>query len=569
MGALALVVAGLIVGLVNERAFRVRQAQSLTAQAEVLAATVEPALVFQDPSAAGDLVRALRPDARVEAAGIYDDRGARVAEFGRGGERPPGTVAEARPAPGVAVAVTAPVLHEGVPIGTVYLRAAPEPLGDLVQRHAGTALLLLMAVLVLAGAHAAQAAQARAAAESQARALELADMNERLQQQIRRRETAEEALLQAQKMETLGQLTGGIAHDFNNLLQTVQGAFDVISSRPSDTGRVEKWARMGTEATQRGSRLTSQLLAFSRSQKLELRPVDVREVVDRLRELLPTVLGTAVNVVFDVHETEAWVIGDATQLELAVLNLCINARDAMPDGGEVRVSTHSEFVTEDSNLQPGNYLVLSVADTGVGMPADIQKRAFDPFFTTKGVGKGTGLGLAQVYGIAKQAGGLARLHSETGTGTTVSVYLPVAKDNVVAPSDEVASQAGNAGARILVVDDDAGVLSYVSDALTTLGYACFPADNGPAGLEILERERIDLVLADYAMPGMSGAAFARLVLAQRPELPILFASGYADSEALEQALGRPAQLLRKPFDRATLGARVALSLSTPPTPKVE
>jgi signal transduction histidine kinase len=564
VSAIALALAGLVIGVFNEQAFRDRQAQSLTAQAEVLAATVAPALVFIDGDAAKDVVQALLADMRFEAAGVYDAHGGRLAEGGRAGQRPPSTGRDAKAgrAQG-ALAVTARVMHEGRPIGLVYVRTSAEPTSELVQRHAGMALLLLMAVIVLARGQAAQAAQVRAARELEARAAELGELNERLTQQIQRRETAEDALRQSQKMETLGQLTGGIAHDFNNLLQTVQGSLDLISRRSNEPAKVESWAGMGLQAVERGVRLTAQLLAFSRSQKLEMKVVDVRQVIARMRDLLPSTLGSAVTVAFEVGEGELFVIADATQLDLAILNLCINARDAMPNGGEIRVGGKLADLSDDPELEAGQYLVLSVTDNGVGMPDDIRDKAFDPFFTTKGVGKGTGLGLAQVYGIAKQAGGVARIESAAGRGTSVSIYLPIA-DPALPHNLEVRSGVippARPGVRILVVDDDAGVRTYVKDALATIGYDCLEAPDGVSGLALLETERIDLLIVDYAMPGLSGAEMASAALGRNPHLPIIFASGYADSAALEEAMGASVRLLRKPFDSETLAKRVAEAIS--------
>ena len=283
-----------------------------------------------------------------------------------------------------------------------------------------------------------------------------------------------------------------------------------------------------------------------------------REVLERMQNLLPSTLGAGVTVTFDVAPPDPWVLADSTQLDLAVLNLCINARDAMPNGGNIRVSAATRFIDSDPELAPGDYLVLTVADDGLGMPEDVRVRAFDPFYTTKGVGKGTGLGLAQVYGIAKQAGGVARIESAAGQGTSVSIYLPSTAESVGSESgvrDAIGTRSG-AGARILVVDDDPGVRTYVCEVLTGFDYKCLQASDGAAGLEILERETVDLLIVDYAMRELSGAEMAAKALVRRPGLPIIFASGYADSAALEAALGHPVQLLRKPFDSDALAARI-------------
>jgi signal transduction histidine kinase len=567
IGAIALVIAGLIIGVVNERTFQAGKTQSLNAQAEVLASTVDPALVFQDPAAAQELVSALRSDPQIQIAAVYDEAGRRLALLAKDGAAAPERADRARAGRGGgATSVTTPVVHEGRRIGLVYLKTAKEPVRVFMQRHAGTALLLLTAMLVLAAAQAAQAAQARAAKDLAARAAELDDLNRRLQQQIERREVAEEALRQSQKMETLGQLTGGIAHDFNNLLQTIKGSLDLISRNPGNEAKVARWSGMAAEAADRGARVTAQLLAFSRAQKLEIRPVNVGEVIERLRALLPNALGAGVRVEFDIADGEAMVMADATQIELAVLNLCINARDAMPNGGDVTVATASEHVEGDSELVSGDYLLLSVKDTGVGMPADVRRHAFEPFYTTKGIGKGTGLGLAQVYGIARQAGGVARIESASGQGAKVTIYMPVAEGALgsPAPAEPKPATMPVKGASVLVVDDDQGVRTYVCEALNSLGYECVEASDGMEALKVLADRHVDLVILDYAMPGLTGAEVATRALKRQPDLPIIFASGYAESSALEAALGHPAEMLRKPFDTDVLASRVAEALEARP-----
>ena len=562
LGAALLVLAGLAIAAANETGYRERRVQSLTAQADVLAGTVEPALVFLDPPAAQDAVTALGANREVEAVGVYDSLGRLTAQFVRGGAALPRQAAAVRAASDARqFSVRAPVRHERATIGMVYLRTVRDPLAALIGRHGGTALLLLTAVLVVGILQALLSALARGAAESEGRAADLAGLNRELREESARREMAEEALLQAQKMETLGQLTGGIAHDFNNLLQGVHGNLEFIRQRPDDP-KVVRWATSALQAAERGARLTAQLLAFSRTQRLEMRALEVGEVTERLRELLPSSLGHGVRVEYEVDDGPLTVIADATQLEFALLNLCINARDAMPNGGVIVVRAHARQLTDDPELPAGDYVMLSVADSGVGMPRDVQERAFEPFFTTKGVGKGTGLGLAQVYGIAKQAGGLARIVSRPGEGAEVTIYLPRRRHDDVAATEVLGqSTPVSPGARVLVVDDDPGVRGYVIELLKGLGYEAIEAEDGLGGLAALEREHVDLLILDYAMPGMTGAEVARVSLARRPDLPIVFVSGYAESSALDAAIGDSARLLRKPFDGAALAAVVYGALS--------
>jgi signal transduction histidine kinase/CheY-like chemotaxis protein len=389
------------------------------------------------------------------------------------------------------------------------------------------------------------------------------DALDQLKREIGERERAEAALLQAQKMEAVGQLTGGIAHDFNNLLQAMSGTLDLIARQPERTDKVREWAQRGIKAAERGSRLTGQLLAFSRVQQLDLKPMEVAPLVDELLELFSRTLGTGVQVQTELHDHGAAVIGDKTQLELALLNLAINARDAMPNGGTLTIATNSAAEC-DPEIFPDGCVEISVSDTGVGMPAEILERAFEPFFTTKGVGKGTGLGLSMVYGVARQSGGEARIRSEPGEGTTVTILLRRA---VVAPAAEVADAppaartAPGGGETILVVDDDPDVRMTITSGLEALGYRVEEAEDGPTGLARIAERPPALAIFDFAMPGMTGADLAAQALKLHPALPILFASGFADTDALRTAVGPTAPLLRKPFSLGELAAAVEAALA--------
>jgi PAS domain S-box-containing protein len=379
---------------------------------------------------------------------------------------------------------------------------------------------------------------------------QIRELNETLERRVAEREVqiraAEQALQQAHKMEAIGNLTGGIAHDFNNLLQGVAGSLDLIRRKPQDVERVRHWAEAGLQAAERGAKLTAQLLAFSRAQQLEMKAVDLPSLLLGTQELLDRTLGPGVRLRFDLDADANAVMGDETQLELAVLNLAINARDATPEGGDLIIATR-KCTAGETGLPPGDYVELSVTDTGTGMPPDIVARAFDPFFTTKGVGKGTGLGLSQVYGMARQAGGAARIKSEPGRGTTVSIFLRLTEGNAqrsTAQPEHMESPA--LSGTILVIDDDQDVRRFLADSLDQLGYAVLEADGGAAGLELLGRSSPDLVILDYAMPGITGAAVAQKIRALRPQLPIVFASGYADTSALDHG-AQDAPMLRKPF----------------------
>ncbi len=395
----------------------------------------------------------------------------------------------------------------------------------------------------------------------------LRELNETLEAKVAERtaalERSQQALQQAQKMEAIGNLTGGIAHDFNNLLQGVSGSLDLIRRKPEDTARVRRWAEAGLQASERGAKLTAQLLAFSRSQKLQLKPIDLAELLLGMRDLLGRTLGPAVRIAINPDAEAANVMGDETQLELAVLNLAINARDAMPNGGELVIATHRHQVKHDADLAAGDYIELAVTDAGTGMPADVITRAFDPFFTTKGIGKGTGLGLSQVYGMARQAGGIARLVSKPGEGTSVRIFLRAtdADPQHDAARDENSQTQAQNPAVILIVDDDIDVRRFLTDSLDAFGYKVVQAENGSEGLAALERVMPDMMIVDYAMPGMTGAEMAQKARVMHPKLPIVFASGYAETSALENVADDKTLILRKPFRIAELQDAVTRALA--------
>ena len=365
---------------------------------------------------------------------------------------------------------------------------------------------------------------------------------------------AERALLQSQKMEAVGLLTGGIAHDFNNLLQSVTGCLDLIRRRPDEPEPVHRWAEAGLKAAHRGAKLTAQLLAFSRSQKLEHQQVNLSALLSVMRDLLARTLGPTIRIQIDPDTDAAGVWCDPTQLEMAVLNLAINARDAMPNGGELRIAARERTIADDPELPTGSYIELSVSDTGTGMSAEVAAKAFDPFFTTKGAGKGTGLGLSQVYAMARQAGGVARIQSAPQQGTAVRLLLP--GHDKIRPAAAECSDSGTAiaptQATVLVVDDDADVRHFLVETLQTFGYRVLEAEDGYAGLSVLAKSSPHLAIVDYAMPSLTGVGMVRELRLKRPDLPILFASGYAETAEIEAALDENTSVLRKPFEISKL-----------------
>jgi PAS domain S-box-containing protein len=375
---------------------------------------------------------------------------------------------------------------------------------------------------------------------------------------------AQEQLRQSQKMEALGQLTGGIAHDFNNLLTVIVGGLDIISKRTGDD-KLQTYAANALAAAERGARLTGQLLAFSRVQRLEVRPTQVAPLIESMRPLLRNVLGPGITKTFDLDTAMMAVMADPTQLEVAVLNLAINARDAMPGGGELSIASRRVAVAGDPELEDGDYIELAISDTGTGMAEDVVARAFEPFFTTKEVGKGTGLGLSMVYGMARQSGGTARIDSAPGEGTAVKLYFRSAEGAEAAEpaaGDREADRRKTKRARasILVIDDDPDVRAFIVATLDEQGYRVRQASDGREALAEIARERPDLVILDFIMPGLSGAEVANRILAEHPRQPILFVSGYSETDAVKRvAPGAP--LLAKPFRAEALDTAVRGALA--------
>ncbi len=371
---------------------------------------------------------------------------------------------------------------------------------------------------------------------------------------------AQEQLRQSQKMEALGQLTGGIAHDFNNLLTVVVGGLDLITKRVTDD-KLKRYADNALAAAERGARLTGQLLAFSRVQRLEVRPTQVAPLIENIRPLLRNVLGPGISKTFDLDQEAMPVMADPTQLEVAVLNLAINARDSMPDGGVLHFATKRVEVKGDPEILDGSYIELTISDTGMGMTEDVAARAFEPFFTTKEVGKGTGLGLSMVYGMARQSGGTARLESIPGEGTSVKLLFRAAESEAAheaAVADEAEAAEFRAPAKVLVIDDDPDVRQFIVATLEEQGYRVREAADGEHGLKEAARDKPDLVILDFIMPGLSGAEVANRLLSKRRDQPILFVSGYSETEAVRRVAPN-APLLAKPFraealDKAVRGA---------------
>jgi PAS domain S-box-containing protein len=399
----------------------------------------------------------------------------------------------------------------------------------------------------------------------------LRQFNATLEQQILERtqqlKLNEETLRQSQKMEVVGQLTGGVAHDFNNLLQIITGNLDVVRrSVTTESPRLRRCVESALSAARRAASLTQRLLAFSRRQPLNPKPTDVNSLIAGMSDLLHRTLGEAVEVL-TVQGAGLWRIEvDPVELESAILNLALNARDAMLQGGRVTIEAVNADMEHDysalhAEVQPGSYVIISVSDTGVGMTPSVTSRAFEPFFTTKPVGEGTGLGLSQVYGFVKQSGGHVKIYSEVGQGTSVKIYLPRLGDavHIEVMEDERLTPEGAAEETILVVEDDDDVRAYSVEVLRELGYRVIEAHDGPSALSLLERQfKVDLLFTDVVLPGgMTGAQVAEQARGIKPDLKVLFTTGYARNAIVHHGrLDAGVQLITKPFSMSDLAVRV-------------
>jgi signal transduction histidine kinase/ActR/RegA family two-component response regulator len=403
------------------------------------------------------------------------------------------------------------------------------------------------------------------------RTLELEAANQRLRDEAASRAAAEAQIRQLQKMEAVGQLTGGIAHDFNNMLAIVVGSIDIAKRHlRTDRDKAERFIANAMEGAQRGAQLTSRLLAFSRQQPLEPRPLDVNELVREMSDLLRRSIGE--NIRFETAlGAQLWpTFVDASQLGSALINLCVNSRDAMPDGGRIIVETANTRLDETHahvDARAGDYVSIAVTDTGCGMAAEVLARAFDPFYTTKGTGKGTGLGLSQVYGFVKQSDGHVKIESAPGKGTTVHMLLPryhgALQQAAAAPCDTQSVQANHE--TVLVVEDEDRVLSMTVEALKNLGYSVVAASGPEQAIDLLESGAApQLLFTDVVMPGMNGRVLADRIKDKRPDIKVLYTTGYMRGAVPHDGiLDRGAAFLPKPFTVDQLAAKIRSTLDGP------
>lgn len=540
-----LLVASLMLGLHDDELGRAEKLREAQVQAQILAGSLAGPLAFDDGDATREYLGALAVNQELVAAGVYGPDGRLVASFRRDGAPLPDA---GRVGPPVVengeLIVTAPVAQAGASLGSVYLRATTETWSRRALRYLGIATVVLLAALliVVLGLFYASASAA----------------NRRLQAEIKGREQAEAALRQSQKMEAMGQLTGGVAHDFNNLLMVASSGLELLG-RTDDPARQEKLRRGIGEAIERGAKLTQQLLTFARRSPLNPQVVDLARCIRGLHDLLDRSLREDVLVELDLPDGLWPIEVDTSQLEVAVLNVAINARDAMPHGGVIRI---------DAGNVPGaggagDMVRLTVRDTGAGIAPDMIEKVFEPFFTTKGVGRGTGLGLSQVYGFARGSGGDVTIESVPGAGTALTLFFPRStKPLPVEPASASASASeAEAAATVLLVEDDDNVAEMVGGMLRELGYATVRSENAASALKRLDGDGgpFDLLLSDMIMPGeMDGLDLARHVARRYPDLPAVLMTGYSQAAAAVSAQG--IALLTKPFTMETLGEALRQAL---------
>jgi signal transduction histidine kinase/CheY-like chemotaxis protein len=569
---------GLLIVLQTERTYRQERVGQLSVQAHILAATVTAALAFDDQAAGREYVAALGADPSLRAAAVYRADGSLFAAYAQPDAVavPSNLMPDTTPVVAGRLIVTAPVTQNGALLGTVYVRTLTEPVSLRLQRYGAVVLLAIMASLVAIVLGIGQAALTRANADLEQRAAELADVNRMLEQQIEERERVEATLRQAQKMEAVGQLTGGIAHDFNNLLQVILGNLDVMKSRlPAEDNGLGLKLEAAQRAGERASVLTAQLLAFARRQPLDPRPIEINRLVAGMSNLLRRTLGEAIRIETRLARDLWWVSADGNQLENALLNLAVNARDAMPGTGTLTIETRNLRLDNDDpilsdRLQTAECVAIMVADTGIGMTREVIEKAFEPFFTTKDFGRGTGLGLSQVYGFVKQSGGHIEIVSAPGAGTTIKILLPRIADPCCAPDTVAPAEhlpQGQEQELILLVEDDENVRMIGLEMLRTLGYRVIEAADGHEALRLLADEpNVRLLFSDIGLPGgLSGRQLADRARQTRPELPVLLTTGYAH-QAISEAggLAPGIELLRKPFTHAAFAKKIRQMLEGDP-----
>ena len=544
--ATTLLIGALTLAIQNDRIGRAEKVRQTSVQAEILGSSVAASLAFDDDDTTREFLNALRANPEILAAGAYGENGRLVAGYNVPGVSLPVTSRVGPPVlAGRDLIVTTTVAQGSTRLGSIYLRSAIESWPRRALRYLGIALIVIMASLLVAVLGASYAS--------------LSDAHRKLQAEIEGRVKAEEALRQSQKMEAMGQLTGGVAHDFNNLLMVASSGLDLME-RTTDPVKRERLRTGIRQAVDRGAKLTQQLLTFARRSPMHPEVIDPSERIRGMDTLLDRSMREDVKVVLDLPE-RIWPIEvDPSQMEVALLNIAINARDAMPDGGTITLRTSNI----DGDGETPDRVRIAIADTGTGIAPEVITKIFEPFFTTKGIGRGTGLGLSQVYGFARASGGEAQVDSIVGAGTTISLLIPRSTKPLPprAPAQPSVIMSASQQQKLLFVEDDDNVAVMVAEMLATLGYDSERAISADAALVRLDTSAdVDLVLSDMVMPGqLNGLDLVRTVAKRWPAIPTLLMTGYSDAAA--SASNDGIRLLLKPFRIEDLSAELVAALQT-------
>jgi signal transduction histidine kinase/CheY-like chemotaxis protein len=554
--AIMILLVGVAVIIQTDNSYRAAREEFARSQAQLLAASVSAAIDFNDPVAAQEAVNPLQVVSSLKSAAVYGRDGRLIAGYDRSGQAVPAAEQVMAVSTSSNIRASVPVESAGQRIGTAYIELDRQPVWRRVSRYGTLAVLIGVAALIVAGLGVAQAQLRSANRELGSRAEALAQANELLAEQMEERAKAEDQLRQSQKMQALGQLTGGIAHDFNNLLTVIQGSADMLCKQELPEKKRVRFAQAIVQAAENAAALTSQLLAFARRQPLKPERLDLNGLILEMRDLIDRTMGERIEIVTDLQARGCSVEVDKAQLQSAILNIASNARDAMPNGGRLTLRTR------DTENEVGDRMIaVDISDSGQGMDTETLDRVFEPFFTTKGTGKGTGLGLSQVYGFASQSGGDVLARSKVGEGSTLTILLPCleAHDEAVIADGAAAPLENHATARILVVEDNENVGAFAESLLSELGHRVTRASSGEEALELTRAKPFDIVFSDVVMPGMGGLKLADILSSERPELPVILATGYSQEIAESGSGGR--QVILKPYRLATLSEALAEALS--------
>jgi signal transduction histidine kinase/CheY-like chemotaxis protein len=556
-----LIVFGVGVMIANGAAYREQQVLRVNTQAAVLAESVSAPLAFADTALIEQYVAALSADPNIETAAIYDAGGVRAASFTRGAAPPALTVSDMmeRPKAGDAIEVWKTIGESGsTPVGSVFLRVQSEPVASRLARYGAIAIFACLAGIAMGAVQVWRKRVERTNKELEARAEQLAEANNRLQEEIIRRQDAQRALARSQKMEAIGQLTGGLAHDFNNLLAVVSGGIALLQ-KAQDVDRRSRIIKGMEEAVDKGAKLTRQLLIFARGGGLQRTIFSPAERLLAMRELLQQSLREDILLKFDLADDLWHVDADPDQFALALVNMAVNARDATPGSGMLTIEARNVVRTTEP---AGEFVRISVTDTGAGMEPETLERAFEPFFTTKEVGKGTGLGLPQIYGFARQSSGAVDLRSQPGAGTTVLLDLPRGRVRQGSGAEADSAPAGRAAfkpGRVLLVEDDEAVADMVCQLIESGGHSCKRVADGRTALAELERGQFDLVFSDIVMPGpLDGVELAREIRRRWPTLPVVLTTGYSGRATVAPG---EFQILVKPCEPAEMLAALGAAMN--------